>query len=328
MSGSPYALQGEVCAVHDPAIAIENGRYYIFSTDTGPQPGFGGNLLIRCGAADNISYSLCGQVFESMESIPWYSQFAPTATNIWAPDLFRTANGSWRLYYAISEFGRPNSVIGLATRSTLDQSSPEPWLDQGPIYYTNGTQNYNAIDASTVLDENGSPSWMVFGSFWSGIQLAKLDPTTGKFDSSVPIQNIAQRSGQDALEGSFMVYKQPYYYLFASWNKCCSGTQSTYEVRVGRSGNVSGPFVDQTGVPLLQGGGTRFLGGYNSGFPNSGWAAGGGQSLLRETLSSTVSAMIVHGYDGETGSPWANIVGVQWGNATNDGWPLLVGWND
>lgn len=41
-------------------------------------------------------------------------------------------------------------------------------------------------------------------------------------------------------------------------------------------------------------------------------------------MNASVSAVVVHAYDGETGAPWANLVGLQW--STTTGWPSVVPW--
>ena len=38
--------------------------------------------------------------------------------------------------------------------------------------------------------------------------------------------------------------------------QCCAGINSTYNIVVGRSARVQGPYLDRNGVPMLQGGGT------------------------------------------------------------------------
>lgn len=174
LTGQPYALQGETCAVHDPAIAVEGGKLFIFSTDTGPQGNFVGSLLIRCGDASNTTFTVCAEVFNSMNAIPWFKAFAPSATNIWAPDV-SFFNGTWHMYYAVSEFGKMNSVIGLATAPVLDPSNPaySGWTDQGAVLSTDGSQDSNAIDPSIVLEHGTGTPYMVFGSFWKGIQLGE-----------------------------------------------------------------------------------------------------------------------------------------------------------
>lgn len=52
--------------------------------------------------------------------------------------------------------------------------------------------------------------------------------------------------------------------LSHSWDKCCSGTSSTYNTRVVRSSSITGPYVDQAGVSALNGGGTLVLASHDS----------------------------------------------------------------
>jgi arabinan endo-1,5-alpha-L-arabinosidase len=317
ISGAAYGLAGTACAVHDPAVAAEGGQLYVFSTDTGPQAGFNGNLLIRTASGPgNGTLAVTSQIFASLEAIPWYNSYAPGATGIWAPDASYFA-GAWHVYYAVSEFGTRNSVIGLATRSTLDAGSAEPWRDGGPVLATNGSQGFNAIDPSIVLDASTGAVWMVLGSFWEGIQVVPVDAATGLVAG--PPTNIANRQmATDAIEGAFLVRRAAdgMFYLFVSWNFCCRGAASNYEVRVGRARNATGPFLDEAGVSMLAGGGTHLAGG------GHGWAAAGGESVLRETVDEDVTLFVVHAYDGVSGDPWLQVVGLQWDAVT--GWPSLV----
>ena len=100
-------------------------------------------------------------------------------------------------------------------------------------------------------------------------------------------------------------------------------------MRVGRSETLLGPYIDDSGVPMLKGGGTHLIGG------GHGWAAGGGQSLLRATpgmpvpgdngTDTAAQTMVLHGYDGQTGDPWANILNVDWTPHNGGVWPSIVG---
>lgn len=123
-----------------------------------------------------------------------YRKYAPSATNIWAPDISYW-NGTWHVYYAVSEFGKMNSVIGLATASTLNPASPSyGWTDRGPVVTSDGSAGFNAIDPSVVFDADTGVPYMVFGSFWKGIQLVRLNATSGLVDPSFPVTTVAQRT--------------------------------------------------------------------------------------------------------------------------------------
>jgi arabinan endo-1,5-alpha-L-arabinosidase len=52
-----------------------------------------------------------------------------------------------------------------------------------------------------------------------------------------------------------MMYRDGWYYLLGTHGTCCSGANSTYNIRVGRSKKVTGPYVDNVGMDMLKGGG-------------------------------------------------------------------------
>ncbi len=106
-----------------------------------------------------------------------------------------------------------------------------------------------------------------------------------------------------------------YYYLFVSVDHCCepSITQDDYKQAVGRSSSPHGPFVDQAGTPMLQGGGSVLLQG------NASWnAPGGGTAYLDETSGD--SLLIFHAQNlAADGTPCAWIKKINW----LSGWPVL-----
>ena len=57
------------------------------------------------------------------------------------------------------------------------------------------------------------------------------------------------------MEATDLIYKDGWYYLLGTQGTCCDGANSTYNIRAGRSKNVTGPYVDNMGVELLKGGG-------------------------------------------------------------------------
>src|SRR5258708_38805097 len=107
---------------------------------------------------------------------------------------------------------------------------------------------------------------MVFGSFWNGIKIVKLDSTLTAIAQPERWYTVAARSrnpvlpdsvaGDAAIEGPFIFKHDSYYYLFVSFDYCCRGEKSTYKVMVGRSEKVQGPYVDRDGVPMNLGGGS------------------------------------------------------------------------
>jgi arabinan endo-1,5-alpha-L-arabinosidase len=80
-------------------------------------------------------------------------------------------------------------------------------------------------------------------------------------------------AGTNAIEAPFIFKHGGYYYLFVSWDYCCRGAKSNYRVAVGRSKNVEGPYLDQEGKDMLEGGGTIFLEGDKKLFEATGHCA-------------------------------------------------------
>jgi arabinan endo-1,5-alpha-L-arabinosidase len=168
------------------------------------------------------------------------------------------------MYYAVSRMYSNFSAIGLATSRT---GLPGTWKDRGrpvissPPPPSYAGPEYNALDPSLLVDANGR-WWLVFGSFAGGIFMQQLNPLTGELldPKSFPVQ-IATRPGlpEDAIEEPFIYQHGGVYYLFVSFDYCCSGAASSYSIHVGRSVAPTGPYVDEAGRPLLEGGGTTVL---------------------------------------------------------------------
>ena len=116
--------------------------------------------------------------------------------------------------------------------------------------------NYNAIDPGVIIDQEGK-LWMSFGSFWGGIQLIELDPDTGtRIAPDSPITTLAH---YDSIEAPHIYYHDGYYYLLLNWGMCCRGENSTYNMRMGRSKTITGPYLDKEGGDMLIGGGSLLL---------------------------------------------------------------------
>src|SRR5690606_23350950 len=88
--------------------------------------------------------------------------------------------------------------------------------------------------------------------------------------------NRASESG--AIEAPFIINRNGYYYLFASWDRCCRGANSTYRVVVGRSEDIRGPYLDKEGESMVHGGGARVIDRFED---SERWAAGGHNSAYR-----------------------------------------------
>lgn len=287
--------------VHDPSAMIKcQDEYWIFYTGRG---------IPSWHSRDMIKWEHGPAVFTNAPA--WTAQAVPRNhwMHYWAPDIIHLGD-RYLLYYAVSSFGRNDSAIGLATNPTLNPVDPEyQWSDRGIVVQSTAQDNFNAIDPASALDAQGR-LWLAFGSFWSGIKLIQLDPQTGKrIATNSPIYSLAFN---DSIEASYLYRHDDFYYLFVNWGLCCRGTNSTYEIRVGRSHQITGPYLDKDGVDLVTGGGGPFL-------STSGPFIGPGQSgIYTENGDDWFSC---HFYDGQQGGiSRLAILPLNW---TTNGWPEI-----
>jgi arabinan endo-1,5-alpha-L-arabinosidase len=294
--------------VHDPSMTKEGNIWYLFSTGDPQGVVYGGNIQIR-ESTNLTSWRLVGSVFQAIPS--WIGpRLGGAVPNLWSPDI-SYFSGSYHLYYAASTFGSNTSVIALATNPTLDPASPRyHWTDEGEVFSSDATDDYNAIDPAAVYGPGGS-KWLVFGSFWGGVQLLQLNPTTGTTISAPKLFSLAETTAPDAEEGAYLVAHGGYYYLFVSSGDCCKGIGSSYQVIVGRSALITGPYVDPNGTLMTDGGGMELLG------SDEGMIGPGSPSVY---VSSYGDLIDYHYYDAwDNGAPWIQVRPLLW---TSTGWPV------
>ena len=240
---------------HDPSMVRFEDGYALMSTN---------NNLQLWTSEDAYSWK---DHKSTVSAIPqWAFQYAPGTEGIWAPDVYYM-NGEFRVYYCVSVFGKRSSAIGYqSTTSIVPGTSGYGWKDHGHVFHTTTSDKYNAIDADVVRDTEGN-YWMAFGSFGLGIQLIKLDATTGyQANDDKTVYNIARRTSkasEGAEEGPSLIEHNGKYFLFTAWDKCCQQganiEQTTYKTAYGRADKVTGPYKDRAGYDMANGGGTILL---------------------------------------------------------------------
>ncbi len=289
--------------VHDPStIAKCNDQYWIFCTGRGT-PSF--------HSKDLATWERGPQTFS--KSPEWVAQAVPgnrSGLDFWAPDVIHFRD-KYLLYFSVSTFGKNTSAIGLATNATLDPCDPAyEWKDAGIVIQSSPRDDFNAIDPAVTVDADGN-LWLSFGSFWGGIKLIQLDPATGKrIAPDSPIHALAH---YDSIEAPFIYHHNGAYYLFLNWGMCCRGVNSTYNMRVGRSPTITGPYLDKDDKNMLDGGGTLLL-------DTDGPFIGPGHAgILKEGDKYWLG---MHFYDGSTrwGVSKYAIRPLTW---SADGWPVV-----
>lgn len=295
------ALTGDLFT-HDPAYVAgsDGAASYVYSTGNGQVAD--GNIQIR-RSVDGVDWEYVGEVWP--EKPDWLVEAVPGVDNLWAPELYEH-DGTWYLYYSASLFGTNTSVIALATNSTLDPDAADyEWVDRGEVITSVG-EEFNAIDPGVVEDADGTP-WLSFGSFSSGLSLVELEWPSGlRATDAEPVLLADRDMATNALEAPFVLAHDDSFYLFFSRDFCCRGVDSTYNIAVGRSDTVTGPYLDANGAALLDDGGTPLLG-------TDGARIGpGGQSVSGDTLA-------FHYYDESLdGAFQLGLIPLRW----EDGWPV------
>ena len=217
--GEPY--------IHDPSTITEcDGKYYTFGTG-------GGGLISKDGWT-------------------WRRGAVRPGGGV-APDVIKI-NDHYYVTYAKGGGGlgggHASNVYVMWTKS-LDPDSPDfGFKDETIVASSDGIEDCDAIDSAFFLDPNDGRLWLTYGTYFGYIRIVELDPRTGKRKPDNKAQNIAIDC-----EATAMMYRDGWYYLLGTHGTCCDGANSTYNIRVGRSRNVTGPYVDHMGVPMLKGGG-------------------------------------------------------------------------
>lgn len=174
-----------------------------------------------------------------------------------APDIIHIGD-RYYVAYAVGgggmNGGHASNVKVMWTKS-LDPKSPDfGYHDVGTVASSNGTEDQDAIDPAFLL-ANGH-LWLSYGTYFGYIRIVELDPHTGERLAGNQPVNVAID-----MEATDLLYRDGWYYLLGTHGTCCDGPNSSYNIRVGRSRNPSGPYVDNMGIPLLKGGGKLVIAG-------------------------------------------------------------------
>ena len=240
---------------HDPSMMwdLKTRRYYSYSTDVF-RPGSG--LTEKIGipvksSEDLVNFRYEGTVLSPKAVAEGRNNWGyPDTAGFWAPYV-EYEHGEYRMYYSATRaFGSSESRIWLA----VSDSPLGPFENRGTVADTWGTDDTypNAIDAHVVHE--GENSYLIYGSFFGGIFIKELDGKTGLARSGNPkdlgtcISKEPEWSSLGGPEGASVTYvpETGYYYLFQSYG----WLGDNYDIRVGRSKNPMGPYVDPEGKNL------------------------------------------------------------------------------
>jgi arabinan endo-1,5-alpha-L-arabinosidase len=284
---------------HDPSTIVKcKDEYWVFCTGRGIPSYHSRDLRVWESGPHVIS-----------NAPPWAAEAVPqnSGHDFWAPDVIHLGD-RYLLFFSVSTWGKNTSAIGLRTNPTLDPGDASyRWTDQGIVVQSRATNDFNTIDPAVCQDLQGK-LWLAFGSFWTGIKLIELNPTTGlRISPDSPMYSLAHK---DKIEASYIYPHEGFYYLFVNWGQCCQGVASTYNIRVGRSAAITGPYLDKAGTDMMLGGGTLFL-------TTQGKFIGPGHAGI--VTQASTNWLSCHFYDGtREGRPTLGLLPLRW---DADGWP-------
>ena len=217
--------------IHDPStLAFCDGKWYTFGTG-------GGGLI-------------------SEDGYHWEPGAVRPGGGA-APDVLKIGNRYLFIYSATSGgFGRAhNGCILTMWNKTLDPASPHfRYTDAIEVAASEGDEDNDAIDPSLLLDPTTGRLWASYGTYFGFIRLIELDPKTGMRVDGNKEKNIAIDC-----EATDLIYRNGWYYLLGTHGTCCDGINSTYNIVVGRSRSVDGPYKDNVGRDMLEGGGRMVI---------------------------------------------------------------------
>lgn len=274
--GNPY--------IHDPSTIVESdGKYYTFGTG-------GGGLISEDGWTWNP-----GAVRPGGGA---------------APDVIKIGDRYLVAYGTTGGGlggGHDGQIMTMWTK-TLDPNSPDfGFTEPIMVAESKNMEDNDAIDPGFLLDPTTGRLWVSYGTFFGNIRLVELDPETG-----------ARLEGNEALdiaidcEATDLEYRDGWYYLFGVHGTCCDGANSTYNIVVGRSRSVTGPYVDNMGRDMLRGGGKMVV-------SSGGGRTNGAGHFGRTVLEEGVEKMSFH-YEADLDRSGRSVLAIRpllW----KDGWP-------
>ena len=225
--------------------------------------------VVRDENGEFWSFSTCRRVLHSVDGCQWekwsdgiikrptwgdthFSAAGKSGAELWAPDVVRIGD-NWIYYYSISDFGYA-AGIGYAIADEIGG----PYTDMGRMFWSEETGEresvgvQSSIDQQVIFGDDGNV-YMVLGSFSKIWMIQLTDDGLGLYspDPSIPGWQYQRQNkvliASNRYEGSWIFKRGDYWYYMGSSGTCCSGKDSTYRVRVGKSASLFGPYIDSEG---------------------------------------------------------------------------------
>jgi len=331
-------------SVHDPSVIRVSGTFYVFGSHLAAAKTT--DLMNWTKLADGVdnSNSLFGNkvTTELAATFTW-----TTVTDLWAPDVAQLDDGKFYMYYCSCQGSSPLSALGVAVASSVEgpyvnkqillKSGMAGTSEDGTTY--DATKHPNVVDPAVFRDTTNK-LWMIYGSYSGGIYIMQMDPATGLPFANQGYGTHLLGGNHAEIEGAYVIYNATtkYYYMFTSWGGLAAA--GGYNVRVCRSLNPNGPYLDGFGTdmstvkasvafdrPSITNYGMKLMGGHqytNADFETGtalGYVSPGHNSAYYDATTGKYF-IIFHSRFPGTGE--AHEVRVHEMHFNDDGWPVVA----
>jgi beta-xylosidase/sugar lactone lactonase YvrE len=245
--------------VHDPSMVRDGSAFYVFGSHMASASTT--DLLRWTQITTSAAYP--NSLIRNQNPLTEFADalaYAGGATTFWAPDAIKLGDGKYYFYYCACQGSTPLSALGLAKADAVTG----PYANVAILLKSSGSTPTvspydvntmpNVVDPSVFFDQTGR-LWMVYGSFSGGIFILQLDLTPGSPTIGQPLAGHGYGKkliggNSSRIEGPYIIYnpETSYYYLFMTFGGLDAA--GGYNVRVGRSPNPDGPYLDAAGYDL------------------------------------------------------------------------------
>jgi arabinan endo-1,5-alpha-L-arabinosidase len=240
-------------SVHDPAIVRDGSTYYVFGSHLAAAKTT--DLMSWTKIADTVNDAnpLFTKVTTELSAALTWAQ----TTTLWAPDVIKLGDGKFYMYYCACKGDSPLSALGIAVADKVDgpYANKQLLLKSGMVGVSEDGTNYdatkhpNVVDPAVFFDATGK-LWMAYGSYSGGIFILQLDTATGLPIAGQGYGKHLMGGNHARIEGACVLYSptSKYYYLFTSFGGLAA--DGGYNVRVARSLQPDGPYLDGAGTDM------------------------------------------------------------------------------
>lgn len=180
------------------------------------------------------------------DALPVKPSWASKTQDFWAPHVSEHEGRFYLYFSAKPDAALSDTTRGLCLAVATAAGAAGPFTDVGqPLQCGPGFVN---IDPMAFDDPRTGRRWLYWGSGFGPIKVRELASDRVSFatgSEEIPLLPTVQT--QDStdyrrlVEGAWVTYRAPWYYLFFSGDNCC-GPRAHYAVMIARAPSATGPF--------------------------------------------------------------------------------------